>query len=440
MIKDEYCLTPIKKDLPQPPHTKVKVRCFTCKHFPVCNIRLDYLRTAKLIENILGAPSDNYEFKKYPGFCGKDILFGKDYMPKEIVTTANNIGFFEGIKYCDKDKYNFIYDVNNYKVLFSAQYEDDVAIDNSFIENMIFSIIKDDLAQYTYPPVTKPNENNTQYHYKPISISISDAMISKILNNINDSEDGEITIDIHCIFNGVFGNFNYLERYPTEDEIKDDSSLILTGITSGIIELPIIKKENKIFINEREKISLKINPTTDTLQWNEMFKSENIQLDLTTGQKLIDLLTQSSTTKTFQISEGRDICYKTPSKLSIDSEKMIIVALTEIREELLKKKCETVINTTAFSAQLDCKFYEWEKGLDYNEGIKKIIAQYPNGIPIGPCGELYHLATYHIEDGCVPCYHPDNNQPVFMPMPYPVFIPKHCKKKPPHTRDELNEI
>ena len=55
----EVFLTPI--DVPKPPHhTQIQVRCFTCKHFPVCLIKKDYLKTAVLIEGILGNPQKDY--------------------------------------------------------------------------------------------------------------------------------------------------------------------------------------------------------------------------------------------------------------------------------------------------------------------------------------------------------------------------------------------
>ena len=55
----EIFLTPI--DVPKPPHhTQIQVRCFTCKHFPVCLIKKDYLKTAILIEGILCNPQKDY--------------------------------------------------------------------------------------------------------------------------------------------------------------------------------------------------------------------------------------------------------------------------------------------------------------------------------------------------------------------------------------------
>jgi hypothetical protein len=44
----EMFLTPIHIPEP-PPHTQIHPRCFTCKKFPVCNLREDYLKTAFLI-------------------------------------------------------------------------------------------------------------------------------------------------------------------------------------------------------------------------------------------------------------------------------------------------------------------------------------------------------------------------------------------------------
>jgi hypothetical protein len=44
----ERFLTPIKVDEP-PRHTQIHPRCFTCKKFPVCRIREDYLKTAELM-------------------------------------------------------------------------------------------------------------------------------------------------------------------------------------------------------------------------------------------------------------------------------------------------------------------------------------------------------------------------------------------------------
>ena len=54
----EYFLTPI--EIKEPPrHTQIHPRCYTCKKFPVCNLREDYLKTANPYEWI------KYIFKMY---------------------------------------------------------------------------------------------------------------------------------------------------------------------------------------------------------------------------------------------------------------------------------------------------------------------------------------------------------------------------------------
>ena len=66
MYCKEPLLVPIKEELPPPEHTEIRPRCFICKHFPVCNIREDYLKTAKLIQEILGDPCEKYEMSPPP--------------------------------------------------------------------------------------------------------------------------------------------------------------------------------------------------------------------------------------------------------------------------------------------------------------------------------------------------------------------------------------
>lgn len=44
-----------------PEHVKVHPRCFSCKKNPVCNIKDSYLKTAMLIQNIMGNPAENME-------------------------------------------------------------------------------------------------------------------------------------------------------------------------------------------------------------------------------------------------------------------------------------------------------------------------------------------------------------------------------------------
>lgn len=276
----EYFLTPIEIEEP-PRHTIVHPRCFTCKKFPVCNIRLDYLKTAYLIEQVLGNPQDDRELGYYdsswgrvPGYVGYNFTNPEDYFPEHI-TTEHNEGTFKEAKYRNEDIVQFIYDIEGYFVLFSAVYD----------------------------------------------------------------------------------------------------------------------------------------------------KTEEI----------------------FTFSEGREIYYGLRYVLSEDSIIELATGLEAWRLEKLAKEEETkdmdVINTTYFSAQLNCDFYEYEKGLTEKEGLKRMIALFPNGIPCGD-GTYYHLATYHVEPGKVPCYHPNSGKVAFAPLPYPVFIPPKRKcppPPPPQRRGDLSE-
>lgn len=266
-------LTPINPELSLPEHTEIKIQCFICKHFPVCNIRLDYLKTAQLIQNVLGEPNKDFELccsqHPIPDFEGTIIENYEEYFPKTVVNSKGKEGTFFAAKFIDSKNINFVYIFNGYYVLFKA-----------------------------------------------------------------------------------------------------------------------------------------------------IFNEETLEFD---------------------IQKGIEVCYKIEFEIAEDLE-LLQLGLLSFKEDLENiENTETdVINTTAFSADLNCKFYEWEKGLDYYEGIRRIIAKYPNGIPLGDDGEYYHLATYHKEKDKVPCYTLPN-KPTFMPMPYPVYYPPKVKRCS-HTRDELNEF
>ena len=276
MIETKKFLTPIEPDLPSPKHTQLLPRCFICKHFPVCNIREDYLKTAQLIEKVLGAPCESYELYPtpipVPEFIGTIIEDVEAYFPTTVLSTKDKEGSFYVAKYTDSKNIQFMYIFDGYYVLFSAIYNEE--------------------------------------------------------------------------------------------------------------------------------------------------------------------------TNKFDISVGKEICYNIECNLSESSLDDLQRGLLSFKEDLEKQKPTEevdIINTTYFSAALNCQFYEWEKGLDYYEGVRRIIAKYPCGVPLAD-GKYYHLATFHKENGCVPCYHPENGQPAFAPMPYPVYILSPCKKQKPPTRDELNEF
>lgn len=274
----EYFLTPI--EIKEPPrHTQIHPRCYTCKKFPVCNLREDYLKTALLMQRILGDPQDDRELGYYnsswgrvPGYKGYNFENPGEYFP-ETITTEKNTGTFKEAKYRNKDIVQFIYDIEGYFVLFNAVY---------------------------------------------------------------DQDDG-----------------------------------------------------------------------------------------------------------VFDFSEGREIYYGLKYTLSDDSMVELAVGLESWRLEMIAHEEDSkdleVINTTYFSAKLECDFYEWEKGLTEEEGIKRMIAFFPNGIPCKD-GTYYHLATFHIEPHKVPCYHPENGKVAFAPMPYPVFIPPRCKKDLPRLPRRRGDI
>lgn len=437
MYKHEHCLTPIKEPMLPPPHTKVHVKCFTCKKFPVCNIRADYLRTALLIENILGRPCENLELHCiHPDFKGISIPFGSDYMPEKILTKADKEGTFFALKAEDVNHYNFIYGVDKCQIMFSAEYiEPNTSFGTSISDIELFELLP--LDKILYPPKTETT-NMTSYHYLPISIStyLNDYIQARDI--IDSIDNGEFTITIPLTINAVFGNFNDEARYPTQSEIEENPELINKGLTSAILVLPLQKINDKLSLSKN--ISFKIHPQTDTEIWNATFKEWNLDFSKEDSEKLLLYLNTVVKEGYFKINEGTDLFYKNiKSEISDKDKELINKALLEIREIIINQQPKTVINTTAFRADLQCKFYEWERGLNEEEGIKRLMLKYPHGIPIDD-KEYYHLETIHIEPGKVPCYHPFNGTPTFMPMPYPVYIPPKCEHKPCYAiRDEINE-
>lgn len=276
MYEIKNFLTPINVE-EDPCHTQIRPRCFTCKKWPVCNIRMDYLKTAQLMQEILGSPQDDFELLPppfpIPDFEGETVKNPKEYFPKTLISTGGKVG--------------------NY---YLARYES-----------------------------------------------------SKIIKFI-------------YIFGGYFVKF---------------------------------------------------------------------------------IATFNDKTNEFDVPAGEEICYglKCIIAENLDDLQLGLLSLKEDLEDPNKEEeKKDIINTTAFSAELNCCFYEWEKGLTYEEGVRRIIAKYPDGVPIGEEGKLYHLATFHRENREVPCYHPENGRAVFMPMPYPVYIPPKCQKRKNLTRDELNEF
>ena len=160
------------------------------------------------------------------------------------------------------------------------------------------------------------------------------------------------------------------------------------------------------------------------------------------GYKIMFKALYNTETKEYEIKDGVEIVYKIVYEFPADSVLELQVNLNTWREEMEEKEKEQseidIINTTHFSAQLNCEFFNPVRGLIPEEGVKRIIAKYPDGIPSGD-GEFYHLETLHVEPHKVPWYNPNAGKTAFAPMPYPIFVPTKCEKKKPCRRDDINE-
>lgn len=145
----------------------------------------------------------------------------------------------------------------------------------------------------------------------------------------------------------------------------------------------------------------------------------------------------------YQISKGKEVYYNLTFELTLSSLNELLDGLNRWRTDNTKEDNndgeKEIINTTYFSAVLNCNFYEYEKGLTMEEGIRRIIAEFPDGVPLKD-GSYYHLATFHYENGKVECFNPFKNKVAFAPMPYPVYVPPHvCNKKPIKRGEMSNE-
>lgn len=116
-------LTPFETNT-VPPLSQIEPKCATCKKFPVCNIREDYLKVATLIQNILGGPQINLELEviedtnlPYAGyeFRKKEITF-----PEEITTDKEKEGIFLSAKWRSPQIVQFIYVIEKFYVKFDA--------------------------------------------------------------------------------------------------------------------------------------------------------------------------------------------------------------------------------------------------------------------------------------------------------------------------------
>lgn len=147
----------------------------------------------------------------------------------------------------------------------------------------------------------------------------------------------------------------------------------------------------------------------------------------------------------YMLDTCKEAFYGVDYELNEESLETMQLGLIDWREVIINAKMiaplppppkKDIINTTHFSAQLDCDMYEWNKD-SFEDAVKKMIKKYPHGIPIDENGQaLYHIETYHIAHGEVPfaplfhekeCKHTEHYFP-----PKPAFAPP----KPPKRRGD----
>lgn len=147
----------------------------------------------------------------------------------------------------------------------------------------------------------------------------------------------------------------------------------------------------------------------------------------------------------WQFFMGEEVATNAPYYIASEDTKRINDGLLKFQEDLRNSKPpldSDIIDTTAFSARLECDFYEPIKNLSYCDGMRRIAEKYPHGVPIGH-HRFYHIATYHVEPYEVPLYHYYNGTTAYMPMPYPVPVPPKCEKKQhckTHRRDDNGKV
>lgn len=151
-------------------------------------------------------------------------------------------------------------------------------------------------------------------------------------------------------------------------------------------------------------------------------------------------LKYNTETELYELKSCQEAFYKVKYELNKDSLEEIQLGLMEWREIIINSPAvpppprKDIINTTHFSAVLDCDMYSWNRD-SFDDAIKKLIKKYPNGIPIGPDGRaLYHIATYHVAEWEVP-YAPliynDTKEKRLMNYvpPQPMHVPKPPKRR-----------
>lgn len=184
-----------------------------------------------------------------------------------------------------------------------------------------------------------------------------------------------------------------------------------------------------------------IEETTANFQGGKYFDKNTIQTLYKVGQYLVIFkINWSEEFSRYEISDGKEIYYGIDFKLTsteFDDTNLQIWRIEKEEEEREKEDAD-IINTTYFSAVLNCQFYDYDKNLTEKEAYARLYSEGHNLDQNCCCGP-YHLLTYHIEPKEVP-YLKSNFSP--NPVLYPVFIPRpahkhHCK--PPVRRDDIND-
>lgn len=124
----------------------------------------------------------------------------------------------------------------------------------------------------------------------------------------------------------------------------------------------------------------------------------------------------------YELKSCKEAFYKVDYELNKTSLEEIQLGLVEWREKIINAIMpppppkKDIINTTHFSANLNCDMYTWNKQ-SFDEAVQNLLKKYPHGVPIDENERtLYHIATYHIAGGEVPYA--------------PLYFSQEKKKKP----------
>lgn len=152
-----------KIDVPTPPaHTHVKLPCCTCSKWPVCNLREDALKTAYLIQQILGEPNIDCEVCEWEhSFVGHDFDDITIFPETIVAYDVNNVektGTLMKAKYRDKNHIKVLYNIEGYYVMFALRWNIHdsvykVSAGREIYYNLIYSLSLDSAADLAAAPL-----------------------------------------------------------------------------------------------------------------------------------------------------------------------------------------------------------------------------------------------------------------------------------------------